>query len=69
LATNLAKPEGFAAALDAADAALGAFDANIERCRKLVTFDYARWYSASTCANGCSRAGSKSSKATSVSDR
>jgi len=54
---DLAKPEGFAAALDAADAALGEFDAvvvtaaifasqealeaDIELCRKLVTFDYA----------------------------
>jgi decaprenylphospho-beta-D-erythro-pentofuranosid-2-ulose 2-reductase len=54
---DLAKPEDFAAALDAADAALGNFDtvvvtaaifasqealeADIELCRKLVTFDYA----------------------------
>jgi NAD(P)-dependent dehydrogenase (short-subunit alcohol dehydrogenase family) len=54
---DLAKPEDFAAALDAADVALGNFDtvvvtaaifasqdaleADIELCRKLVTFDYA----------------------------
>lgn len=54
---DLAAPEGFAAALDAADAALGGFDtvvvtaalfasqealeADIELCRKLVTLDYA----------------------------
>ncbi len=54
---DLAKPEGFAAALDAADAALGDFDtvvvtaavfasqealeSDIELCQKLVTFDYA----------------------------
>jgi decaprenylphospho-beta-D-erythro-pentofuranosid-2-ulose 2-reductase len=54
---DLAKPEGFAAALDAADAALGDFDtvvvtaaifasqealeADIDLCLRLVTFDYA----------------------------
>ncbi len=54
---DLAEPDGFAAALDAADAGLGSFDtvvvtaaifasqdaleADIELCRKLVTLDYA----------------------------
>jgi len=56
-ACDLEQPEGFAAALDAADAALGGFDtvvitaalfatqdaleAHVELCRRLVTVDYA----------------------------